>query len=325
MPKVSVVIPVFKVQSFVERCAVSLMEQTLEDVEFIFVDDASPDSSMDIVRDVISRYPSRNARIITHEKNKGLPSARNTGLAEASGDFIYHCDSDDWVDTTILEKMYGAAMESGADFVYCDFFLSFEKNERYMSNPTYSSPEDVLTKGFLSGSMKFNVWNKLVKRSLYTDNGIIFPDGHGMGEDMTMIQIVSQAKQVDHVAEGLYHYVKLNTAAFSNTTSEKHLVDIKYNVDRTVNYLQKEFGDKYEKEISLFKLSIKLPFIISNDKAQYKMWSEWYPEANRYILSNDNMPFRTKVLQWMASKKLWLGVRLYYLLVYRFVYGILYR
>jgi len=325
MPKVSVVIPVYKVQSFVERCAVSLMEQTLEDVEFIFVDDASPDSSMDIVKSVISKYPSRNTRIITHEKNRGLPSARNTGLSIASGDFVYHCDSDDWVETTLLERMYLSATDNGSDFVYCDFFLSFEKDERYMTNPTYSSPDDVLRKGFLSGCMKFNVWNKLVKRSLYVDNGIVFPDGHGMGEDMTMIQVVSKATHVSHVKEALYHYVKLNAAAYSNTTSEKHLIDIRYNVDRTVQFLRNSFGDKYDKEINLFKLSIKLPFIISGDKSQYRLWSEWYPESNSFILKNDLLPVRTKILQWMASKKLWLGVRLYYYFVYRFVYGILYR
>ena len=80
MNKVSVIIPVYKVASFVERCARSLMRQTLSDVEFIFVDDASPDNSMDIVRNVCKEY-GRNVKILVHPENKGLPAARNTGLA----------------------------------------------------------------------------------------------------------------------------------------------------------------------------------------------------------------------------------------------------
>ena len=134
--KVSVISPFFKVAPFIERCAESLLNQTLQDVEFIFVDDASPDESREILEKVIARHPERDVRIVTHAQNKGLPAARNTGLAEASGEFIYHCDSDDWVETDLLEKMVNAAEENGADFVYCDFWMQFEKSARYMVNPT---------------------------------------------------------------------------------------------------------------------------------------------------------------------------------------------
>ena len=115
--KVSVIIPFYKVAPFIRRCAVSLLEQTLGEVEFIFVDDASPDESRSILEEEIRNHPDRNARILTHEVNKGLPAARNTGLAAATGDFIYHCDSDDWVEKDMLEKMYEAAGSTGADFI----------------------------------------------------------------------------------------------------------------------------------------------------------------------------------------------------------------
>ena len=108
-PKISVIIPVYKVAAYIKRCAESLLSQTLSSVEFIFVDDASPDNSIDLLRDLISFFPDRDVKIITHDVNKGLPSARNTGLKEAQGEFIYHCDSDDWVEVDILEKMLAAA------------------------------------------------------------------------------------------------------------------------------------------------------------------------------------------------------------------------
>ena len=86
--KVSVISPFNKVAPFIERCAESLLGQTLQDVEFIFVDDASPDESRSILERVLAKYPERNARIVTHEINKGLPAARNTGLETATGEFI---------------------------------------------------------------------------------------------------------------------------------------------------------------------------------------------------------------------------------------------
>ena len=184
--KVSVIIPVYGVEAFIERCMRSLLEQTLQEVEFIVVDDCSPDKSIAIARKVVSEYPNRSVRFISHEANKGLPAARNTGLEVATGEYVFHCDSDDWVEPDMLETLYRAAEEAKADIVWCDWFLSFEKNERYMVQPQYAIPTDAL-KGMLSGTMKYNVWNKLVKRELYTANAISFPSGYGMGEDMSVI------------------------------------------------------------------------------------------------------------------------------------------
>ena len=325
--KVSVIIPVYGVKRFIERCARNLFGQTLDDVEFIFVDDASPDGSIGLLQKVLEEFPSRSGqtRIIRHPENKGLPAARNTGLAAAQGEYIYHCDSDDWTETTMLEKMYNAAHKVDADIVYCDFYLSFEKNERYMSNPSFETAEDLLRKGFLGGQMKYNVWNKMVKRTLYSDNGIIFPEGHPMGEDMTMIMLAAMSTRVTYVPEALYHYIKLNEGAYSNSYSQKKLDDIRFNVDRTVSFLQGRFGDSLEKDVSLFKLSIKLPFLITDDKKMYQLWKEWYPEADRYVDANPDLPLRTRLLQKMAAKGQWWYVELYYKIVYRFIYGVIYK
>ena len=327
MIKVSVIIPVYNVASFIRRNVRSLFGQTMEEVEFLFVNDATPDNSMDIIREELEEFPQRKpfVKILDHEKNKGLPAARNTGLSVACGEFVYHCDSDDWVEPDMLQKMYYTATGKEADIVYCDFFLSFEKNERYMSNPDYLTAEEMLKRGFLGGMMKYNVWNKIVRRTLYSDNGIQFPEGHPMGEDMTMILLAASAERVAHVPEALYHYVKLNENAYSNTFSQKKLDDIRFNVDRTVSFLEGKFGKSLEKEISLFKLSIKLPFLITDDKSMYRLWTEWYPEADKYADANPDQPKRTRLLQQMAAKGQWWYVKLYYVIVYRFIYGIIYK
>ena len=325
--KVSVVIPIFKVRNFIERCVCSLFEQTLKDVEYIFVDDASPDDSIDILKSCIDRYPERKDQIVilTHEHNQGLPAARNTGLAVATGEYVFHCDSDDFVEKDMLEEMYNAAKEQDADMVYCDFFLTFAENERYMSNAVYGSVEEYLKIGLLGGNVKFNVWNKLARRSVYTENHIEFPAGHAMGEDMTMIRLAACMHKVIYVPRAFYHYIKINANAYSATMSERHKVDIRFNVAQTVEFLEKRFGNALDKEIAFFKLNTKLPFLITDDASQYEVWKEWWPEANKYICENKQQSLRTRLVQWFAAKGQFWAVKLYFKVVYKLVYGVIYR
>ena len=322
--KISVIVPIYKVEKFIERCVRSLMEQTLQEVEYIFVDDATPDKSIEVLKKCLTLYSNRKVVVLHHSQNQGLPAARNTGLAAATGEYIFHCDSDDFVEVDMLEKLYQKAKETEAEMVWCDWFLSFEKNERYMKQPEYISAMEAL-KGVLCGSMKYNVWNKLVKRSLYTDNQILFPAGHGMGEDMTMIRLFACAQKVAYVPQAFYHYVKQNGEAFTNTFSERHLRDIKYNVDETASFLQSKVGSELNSYLSWFKLNVKYPFIISDQWDMYQLWSEWYPEANDFIGRNPYASSRSKVLQYAAWAKQYWVLWLHYKLVYKFVYGILYR
>lgn len=324
--KVSVIVPIYKVEQFIGRCVKSLLEQTLCEVEYIFVDDASPDRSIEILQDLIAQYPNRqpDIKLITHKQNQGLPAARNTGLAVASGEYIFHCDSDDYMELDMLESLYNKARECDADVVWCDFFLSFEKSERYMKQPEYATSLDAL-KAMLSGAMKYNVWNKLVKRSLYVGNKISFPTGYGMGEDMTMMMLFAKAHRVAYVPCAYYHYIKLNTGAFSQTYSDKHLIELKYNVRRIVDYMREHFGGQLDRELSFFKLDVKFPFLITDDSRKYRLWQEWYPEANQYIGENKKVSIRSRALQWFASKGQFWIVKLYYLLVNKLIYGVIYK
>ena len=316
-PAISVIIPVYKIERFAERCARSLMEQDFQDVEFIFVDDASPDGSMEIIRRICGEY-DRNVKYLVHEVNKGLPAARNTGMAAAAGEFIYHCDSDDYLEPTLLKELYDAATREGADFAYCDFFLDFGTSKRHMTNPDFTDPESMIKEGFLAGTMKYNVWNKLVKKDLY--NQITFPEGRPMGEDMTMIAVAMGATKCAHVPKALYHYMRTNSEAYTSALSQKRLDDIRSNMDRTIGFLSKwEVADK-ERFIEYFKLSIKLPFLFSGDKSQYKLWEEWYPEANKHIDSVPYIPKRTKMVQQWARDGKFSLVRLYSFVVNKIYY-----
>lgn len=324
IPAISVIIPVYNVENFIRRCARSILDQTFDDVEYIFVNDASTDRSIEILNDVIKDFPDKNVRIIHHLQNMGLPSSRKTGYEASIGKYVFNCDGDDWVESTLLERMYLAVASSDIDYAYCDFFLSYERSERYMKCPYFSTPDEALRKGYLSGAAKYNVWNKLIKRDLY--DGVVFPVDHKKGgEDMIMLGILAKAKSVTYVPKALYHYVKINTSAISESFSQQRLIDIKYNADAAISTLRDSYHCDLEKEIAFFKLNVKLPFIISDDPVRFKVWKEWYPEANEYIWKNGCQSFRNKLLQQMAAKGQFWAVKLYYRIVYRLVYGVIYK
>lgn len=130
MPKVSVVIPVYGVEKYIERCARSLFEQTLDDIEFIFVDDCTPDRSMEILAQIIKEYRLRFAEknyVVRTERmptNSGQAAVRRHGIQLCTGNYIIHCDSDDWVDKDLYKQMYLLAISSGTDIVISNYSVS---------------------------------------------------------------------------------------------------------------------------------------------------------------------------------------------------------
>ena len=327
MMKVSVITPIYKVERFIGRCVESLMMQTMkDDVEFIFVDDCSPDGSMKVLQEVIKRHPERQGQVslLCHEQNRGLPSARNTGLEHAKGKYVYHCDSDDYLEIDALEQMVAVAESRGADAVWSDWYLSFARRERYMKQPEYTTASDAV-RGMLRGRMKYNVWNKLVKRSLYEKGNIRFPDGYGMGEDMTMIRLFACATNVAYLPKALYHYIKTNGDAYTSSFAEKNLRDIRYNVDLTSSFLEQQRGMLFKEDIAYFKLNVKYPFLITDDRSVYALWQQWYPEANVYIGKNPEFSLRCRLLQYAAMKGHFWFIWLHHKIVFRFIYGFIYK
>lgn len=324
--KVSVIVPIYGVESFIGRCAESLMRQTLKEVEYIFVDDATPDGSMSELQKVLDAYPERVAHVMIahHDQNKGLPAARNTGLAMAHGDFIFHCDSDDFVEYDMLENLYREAEKKSADIVWCDYFISYEQSERYMKQPAYITPDEAL-RGMLCGRMKYNVWNKLTKRSLYTDNHIAFPSGYAMGEDMTIMMLFPFARKVAYLPKAYYHYVQWNASSMTQSYTDKHLISLKHNAQLVSEFMQRHYDKGWALERSSFSLLMKWPFLVGKDWKMYRLWKEWFPEANPYIWKDKNVSLRIRLVEWFASKGMFGLVWLHYWIVIRFFYSIAYK
>lgn len=202
-PKVSVIVPVYKAESYLCRCVDSLLAQTFLDFEILLIDDGSPDKSGEIC----DEYASRDKRIrVFHKPNGGVSSARQKGLDEARGEYVIHADPDDWVEPNMLQELYAKAKTENADMVICDFFENKGKNQIYrVQKPSRLDHETVLRELFqqLHGSC----WNKLVRRVCYNIYNINFVDNINFQEDFCInVMLLMHSIKVSYLNMAFYHY-----------------------------------------------------------------------------------------------------------------------
>ena len=220
--KVSVCIPVYGVEQYIERCARSLFEQTMRDgIEFIFVNDCTPDKSIEILEQVLSEYPYRKeqTKIIHHKKNGGLVAARKTGLSHASGEYIIHCDSDDWVDLEFYETMYRTAVKNNADVVYAPYISHFGDSISKNMLPPYSNAEDLLQE-ILDNRFQWSLINKLFRSSIAKSSLINCPDHICHSEDLLRSSQMLSLCKISCIADNVfYHYFKGNPKAYTKNFS----------------------------------------------------------------------------------------------------------
>lgn len=205
---VSILIPVYKVERYIERCAVSLFEQTYDDLEYIFVDDCTPDGSFDVLEKVMGRYPNRRrqVRIIHHSENCGVAVARNTALDAATGHFIVWVDPDDYIERYLVECMVKEASDKNADVVVIGFRLFTNYEDRVQLPPLLETPQDYC-EALLRRKVDIGVCGKMVLRGLYEDHALRCPPGVISGEDAYLaIRACYFAHRIAYVQKVLYHY-----------------------------------------------------------------------------------------------------------------------
>ena len=128
-PKVSVIVPIYKAESYLYKCIDSLLTQKLADIEILLIDDGSPDGSGMIC----DEYARKDSRVkVFHKSNGGVASARQCGLDHACGEYVIHADPDDWVESDMLQSLYEKAVEEDADMVICDFYYEIDETEGYV-------------------------------------------------------------------------------------------------------------------------------------------------------------------------------------------------
>lgn len=270
--KVTILVPIYGVEKFIERCAVSLFEQTFESIEYIFVNDCTKDNSIEVLNSVISRYPYRSdsVKVINHTINRGLAAARNTGVENANGDYILHIDSDDYIDFNMVEKMYSKALEDSADIVVCDMILEWENDKRIVKQ-NFESKVDLLQQ-MLQADTIVGLVNKLFRRSLYIDNNVMSIEGINLGEDyVTSPRLVYYSNVISKVNIPLYHYIQFNSNSYTKNITEKSIDNIIF----VLNYLENFFRDKKALDVVGYSIAKgryrkKIELLLYSDKVYWE-------------------------------------------------------
>ena len=173
--------PVYNAASTLQRSLDSLMNQSFTDFELVCVNDASTDNSLEVIESYIPRASKRgiSVHVVTHDKNKGVAAARNTGLDNAQGEFIYWLDSDDFIDADTLELFSQEAKSKGCDIVGCDWKLTFNGNERTVGQANPTNGEELID-FMMDGIMRWNLWLFMTRRSLIEEYNLRFISGCNM-------------------------------------------------------------------------------------------------------------------------------------------------
>lgn len=244
---VSILVPIYKVEKYIERCARSLFEQTYPNLEFLFVDDASPDKSIEILRKVIAQYPKWKGRItiISHDKNRGLAATRNTLVDNCRGEFLLHVDSDDWIEPNTVELLVKKKHETNADIVTGSYIMHSIKEGAEITRKLIVPDKNRLEtlKDLLKVGSYVATWNRLIRTSLYRDNNIRYVEGINAGEDKIITpRLFYCSHEVANCDSITYHYNRNNTNSFVNNLP--HSLGIQLQLIRACQLNIDYFSDK---------------------------------------------------------------------------------
>ncbi|ATA72523.1 Glycosyltransferase, group 2 family protein [Capnocytophaga canis] len=278
--KISVIVPVYKAEKFVQRCVYSLLNQDLDRVEFIFINDGTPDKSFQIIRQITSQsHRNGDVVLLENKKNIGIAQTRRKGMLEATGKYVIQIDSDDWVEPTMLSSLYAKIEEEGSDVVVCDYYISYKTTERYMREE-YKKDIEYNIKNMMLGNLHPSFCTTLIRRAFYMENDLIPTGEINMGEDIeTMLRLFSLTSKVSYLPKAFLHYTQYNTLSLTKTMGESSINDAIVFISKLEDFVRKS-EINYEQEFCSMIVFYKKVFTLN--KRYTKYFYTIYPEANKF-------------------------------------------
>lgn len=301
-PRLSVIIPVYNVESFIERCARSLFEQTLEDIEFIFVDDCSSDKSLEILNRIVSEYPNRNVSVLKQSVNSGVSAARELALSNVNGKYIGFCDSDDWVEPTMYERLIETAKSGDVDIVGCGFLEHSINDVVECSFLHRNDSKEFILSPYFFGGIYGALWNKLIRKDFFDRASQDLWKGISMWEDSCMlIPLRLQSSKTVFLDDCLYHY-NVNANSITTKFSMKKVNDAIVATRRLEHYFYTEgLLNDASALINYLKIASKEVLLRFPKKENVEMWKNVFPEAKRYIMHYYPWNFILKIRAMLVS------------------------
>lgn len=283
-PKISIIVPVYNVEQYIERCIESILAQTYTRFELILIDDGGADDSAEIC----DKYAGKDSRIIViHQENKGLSGARNSGLSIATGEFISFIDSDDAVSDKFLEILLSGILQTDADIIECQcvdvYNETMPKNKNYIGKGIkVFSQVEALNELILGREIRQTVWNKLYRRTAL--DGLCFPEGKIHEDEYYTWKVICRSRLIVKTDEPLYYYFH-RAGSIMETFCEKRLDFFDARLER-----DKYISANYPNLSRDSKISIVLPCIFMTQKLlkhyDTELWKKCYPRLKKYYRDN---------------------------------------
>lgn len=306
-PQISIIVPIYNVEKYIERCCRSLFELTLTDLEFIFVDDCSPDNSSEIVKSVVLDYPNRisQVHILRHERNRGISCARNSGLSIATGTYIAYCDSDDYVDTEMYEKLYNMAVSTASDVVTCDFYFAFSNKAQPYQTFRANKKHDITLNNYIKSSWT-TLWNMIVKKELYDTHKLRSPEGISYCEDFWLgVRLIHFANKVTTINEPLYYYNQENSTSIMKSRDDKSVSEERECYIQTIRFFEEQgVISTFQEALSWRILKNKQDLVLN--PSSHALFLSIYPASHKYILSCPTSFCNRKIkcMMWLLTHRL---------------------
>lgn len=240
MIKVSIIVPFYNVENYIEKCLQSLVNQTLEDIEILLVNDGSKDKTEAIAKQFVEKYP--NKIIYLEKENGGLSDARNYAIPHAKGEYIAFLDSDDYVEINMYEEMYNKAKKEDLDYVECDFLWEYPDKTLESKGKQYSNRKEMFI------HTRVVAWNKLIKREIVQDNHLEFPKGYRYEDVEFFYKLLPFIHHYGIVQKPFIHYVQReNSISNVQNTRTKEIIDVLGHVMEY--YKANNLFEEYKEEI----------------------------------------------------------------------------
>lgn len=313
-PKVSVIICFYNAENTIERCVHSLFQQTLDDIEYIFVNDCSTDDSVCRLNALLDIYPNRKnqTKLFSLDKNKGQAVARRKGIAEATGQYVIHCDSDDWVHIDMYKQLYDKAITDSSDLVWCDYSYANDENQNIIHKQFSTTNKIDFIKSELLGKVHGALWNKLVRREIVQNETVQVPLT-SLGEDLLLtIQYVHLSKKISYYDKSLYYYYQ-NPNSTTSATQNVALLKSR-SKDSEINFRllerileEKKIARQLSSEIQYAKFVRKQALLsLVKVERKYDEWQAKYPEISYSILVSPYLTWQQRVIAFLLLTRTYL-------------------
>ena len=279
--RVTILMPIYKVEQYLEKTLSSVFTQTYSNIDFVFVNDCSPDNSLKVLTETIEKFDISPERyvIVNHQENEGIAVSRSDCIKNATGDYVYFVDSDDWVEPDAVEQMVAASRAGTVDIVGCDYAKDFLSGKVTIHHENYSSScrENMLK--CLNYDIGTVLWKILIKRSLF-DNITITPHIDIVEDYIISVKLYHFAQSFVSIPRAFYHYVQYNQARVSLQTLWSVKMHIEGVKEVEAFCREKNLYDEYvEQQLDLRKFNIKSNFL-TKQLLDYEAYKNTFPESN---------------------------------------------